>query len=114
MVNKTTRHAATPGTIAGVSALLKVDAEVDAATVAEVIELLKGGPAEPPKPTMEARPLIKRAEVVRLTGLHPVSVDRYARAGYLERVHLGGSSRASGFTASSVEKFLAGHVEKGA
>ena len=114
MANKIIRHAATPGTIAGVSALLKVDAEVDAATVAEVIELLKGGTVEPPKPTMEARPLVKRAEVMRLTGLCGVSVDRYAKAGFLERVHLGGSSRASGFTASSVAKFLAGHAKKGA
>ena len=114
MANKTTRHAALSTTIVAVSALLQADTAIDAATVAEVVELLKGGPAEPPKPTMEARPLVKRAEVVRLTGLHPVSVDRYAKAGYLERVHLGGSSRATGFTASSVEKFLAGHAKKGA
>ncbi len=61
--------------------------------------------------TPPARPLVKRAELKRLTGLSGVSIDRYAKAGYLVRVHLGGSSRASGFTPESVDAFLAGRAK---
>ena len=57
-----------------------------------------------------ARPLVKRSELKRLTGLTGVSIDRYARKGFLVRVHLGGSSRATGFTPESVDAFLAGRA----
>ena len=50
---------------------------------------------------------------MRLTGLTGVSVDRYARKGFLVRVHLGGSSRATGFTPESVAAFLAGRANDG-
>lgn len=105
---KATRRAALPTTIVAVSALLKADTAIDEGTVADIVELLNGGPAKPPTPTMEARPLVKRGELMRLTGLCGVSIDRFARAGFLQRVYLGNGSRASGFTPESVEKFLAG------
>jgi predicted DNA-binding transcriptional regulator AlpA len=56
--------------------------------------------------TPKDRPLIKRAEVSRLTGLSGISIDRYARMGFLRRVYLGNSSRASGFDPASVDEFL--------
>jgi hypothetical protein len=72
-------------------------------------DALTGKTDKPAEPTAE--PLIKRAEVARLAGISLISVDRYGRLGFITRVRLGDSSRATGYTAESVRRFLAGRAE---
>ena len=76
---------------------------------AAIRDALTGKTEKAETPT-ERPPLYKRRDLKRLTGLSGVSIDRYARLGFLKRVHLGGSSRATGFTPESVEAFLAGRA----
>ena len=95
------------------SYMLGTDPSIDPPTlnriVAAIRDALTGKADTPATPT--ARPLVKRSELKRLTGLTGVSIDRYARKGFLVRVHLGGSSRATGFTPESVDAFLAGRAK---
>lgn len=91
-----------------VLAVLRADPSIDGDTITRIKAAFDGKADKADTPT--ARPLVKRAEVCRLTGLCPISVDRYARMGALRRVYLGGSSRASGFDPASVDEFLAGRA----
>lgn len=101
--------------LAGVKGILSVDTTISETERAEILNRVgralhgKPGPAEY-VPAITARRPVTRQEFIALSGLSPASVDRYARLGFLERVAFGSSSRASGFTAESVEAFLAGHV----
>ena len=94
------------------TALLEADPTLDTDArrhiMAAIRDALTGKIDKAGTPT--PRPLVKRSELKRLSGLSGVSLDRYARRGYLIRVHLGGSSRASGFDAASVDAFLAGRA----
>lgn len=94
------------------AALLEADPALDTDArrniLAAIRDALTGKAGKADAPT--ARPLVKRSELKRLTGLTGVSIDRYARKGFLVRVHLGGSSRATGFTPESVDAFLAGRA----
>ena len=47
-----------------------------------------------------------RRQVAHIIKKSPAMVDYYARQGFIRRVKLGGSSRASGFDAESVRAFL--------
>lgn len=98
-----------PTTRTAVLAILRADPIIDSVSV-KVIENVLDGKADMAAKTdaPTARPLVKRSELKRLTGLTGVSIDRYARKGYLVRVHLGGSSRATGYTPESVDAFLKG------
>ncbi len=89
-------------------AILRADPSIDADELNRIKAAIDGKADKADAPT--ARPLVKRSELKRLTGLTGVSIDRYARMGYLVRVHLGGSSRATGFTPESVDAFLAGRA----
>ena len=94
-------------TITAINAILRADPSIEADELARIKARINGT-----NPAQAARPLFKRSDLVRLTGLSGVSIDRYARLGYLKRVYLGGSSRATGFTPESVEAFLAGRAER--
>lgn len=91
-----------------VLAVLRADPSIDGDTITRIKAAFDGKADKADAPT--ARPLVKRSELKRLTGLTGVSIDRYARKGFLVRVHLGGSSRATGFTPESVDAFLAGRA----
>lgn len=91
-----------------VLAVLKADPSITGDDINRIKAAFDGKADKADAPT--ARPLVKRAEVCRLTGLCPISVDRYARMGALRRVYLGNSQRASGFDPASVDAFLAGRA----
>lgn len=77
----------------------------------EIIEATRNalaGKTEAAPSIMELEPIVRRKDVMRLTGLSAASIDRYSRLGYLERVTFGKSNRAHGFTAESVRRFVAG------
>ncbi len=89
-------------------AILRADPSIDADELNRIKAAIDGKTDKAGTPP--ARPLVKRSELKRLTGLSVVSIDRYARMGFLVRVHLGGASRATGFTPESVDAFLAGRA----
>ncbi len=92
--------------------VLGADPSIDAPTRNRILAAIRNA-LNDKADTPTARPLVKRSELKRLTGLTGVSIDRYARKGFLVRVHLGGSSRATGFTPESVDAFLAGRAATG-
>jgi len=106
---KTTRRAALPTTIAGVAAMLKADTEIDEGTVAEIVELLHGGSAEPSRPESEEE-LLPVPEVARRLHRTPKTIHVWCQQGILRKVTVGGNSRASGVLASSVAALLKGGV----
>ena len=106
---KATRRAAHPTTIVAVSALLKADTAIDEGTVADIVELLNGGPAEPTRPESEEE-LLPVTEVARKLHKTPKTVHLYCKQGILRKVTVGGNSRASGVLASSVAALLKGGV----
>lgn len=59
-------------------------------------------------PEVTVRRPMRLSEVKAITGLSAPSIHRYAQQGKFERVYFGDSTRASGFTAESVEEFLKG------
>ena len=97
-----------PSTRTAIFAILRADPSIDADEHNRMKAAIDGKADKAGTPT--ARPLVKRSELKRLTGLSVVSIDRYARMGALHRVYLGGSSRATGFTPESVDAFLAGRA----
>ena len=97
-----------PSTRTATFAIFRADPTIDAAELNRLKAAIDGKADNAGTPT--ARPLVKRSELKRLTGLSGVSIDRYARMGALHRVYLGGSSRATGFTPESVDAFLAGRT----
>ena len=109
-ITKRTRRAALPTTIAGVAAMLKADTEIDEGTVAEIVELLHGGPAEPPRPESEEE-LLPVPEVARRLHKTPKTVHLYCKQGLLKKATFGNQSRASGILASSVDALLKGGAE---
>lgn len=97
-----------PSTRTAITAILRADPSIGADDFNRIKAAFDGG-ADRPGGKAD-RPLYKRSDLIRLTGLTGVSIDRYARKGFLVRVHLGGSSRATGFTPESVDAFLAGRT----
>ncbi len=92
-------------------ALLDADRTIEADELAKIRDAIRAAltaKTSPAKPTVGR--LYKRGEVAKLAGVTAVSIDRYARRGFLRRIRLGNSSRASGFDPVSVENFLAGRA----
>lgn len=100
-----------PSTETAIIAIAKADPCFTPESIMELRAFLKGNAGT--KPATATR-LVRRREIQERTGLSFASIDRYAAMGYLKRVALGNSTRASGFTAESVEAFIAGAAkEKG-
>ena len=72
-----------------------------------IIAAIDGGTKEAPPELWTRRQV---AEMIKKT---PQMVDNYARRGFIRRVRLGNSSRASGFDAESVRAFINGGKQEG-
>jgi len=54
----------------------------------------------------DERLILRRKDVAILAGVHPATVDRWARKGAIQKKTIGGQARASGFHAADVYRFL--------
>lgn len=90
-------------TIMGSCAIVMADQFATEETKTRICDFIRSGGDAKPMPE-----LLTRRQVAKLMKKSPTQVDNYARAGFIRRVHLGNSSRSSGFDADSVRAFLAG------
>lgn len=100
------RRAALPTTTVAITALLKADPEIDAATAQDVLVLLRGEEPARPEPTTGGDALLTVGEVARRIGKCRKTVHYLAARGVFKKVAFPGQTRASGILSSSVTRYL--------
>ena len=93
-------------TIDKIKAALKADPSLSGKTRSDLLMLIRQGDVGPRQPKATERRLKRRLEAARLLAVSPRSVDRWAKAGLLDKVRLPAHHRASGFVLSDVEALI--------
>ena len=89
-----------------VEAVLRTDGTVGKSDRKRLVGLLRDKPTDGCQ--VPADRLLRRAEVARLLGRSPKSVDRLATAGVIQKVTFPGYQRGAGYRASDIARLVAG------